>query len=81
MTLKGGYTHTMPAGTGYDTRNGGFARATAPVLVRLSDEYAKPGHVVAYTETGERVHTRKVLLRPICSECDNPAGQCCTPAS
>lgn len=78
MALKGGFTHIMPAGTGYDTRTGGFGRTLFNVLVRLAPkEHAKPGHVICYDEVGERFHTRKNLLRTICSECNNPAGQCC----
>jgi hypothetical protein len=76
-SLKGGFTHVLPAGVGYDTWSGGFARAAEPMLVRLSDEYAKPSHVICYSENGTRMHTRLKLLRRVCTECANPAGQCC----
>lgn len=59
-------TNVVPAGTGYNTRDGNFARATVDIPVYLTNEYAKPGHVVCYDATGDlRIHTRRSLLKEI----------------
>lgn len=57
------FTHILPSGTGYDTASGAFRRAATDTPIRLVNECAKPGHVIGYTESGERIHTRRDLLK------------------
>jgi hypothetical protein len=63
-------THTLRAGWGYHVGMN-FHRATTDTPVRVDlKAYAKPGHVVAYTETGERRHVTKRSL----TEYQEPGG-------
>ena len=57
---------TARAGYGYHTHSGNFRRLTADTAVRVTDEYAKPGYVIAYAlGTDERMHIqRRALLLP-----------------
>jgi hypothetical protein len=62
--MEQNFPHWLTAGSGYDTVDGNFRRTQTDVPIRLAlNEYAKPGHVIAYTPAGERIHTRKDLIR------------------
>lgn len=57
-----GYPYWIPAGIGYDTHDGNFARLADAVPVRIASEFSHGGHVIAYQPDGTRMHVGKRYL-------------------
>jgi hypothetical protein len=56
-------THILRAGSGYDTRTGGFGRVKSDTEVCIAPgEHARPNHSIVYDVTGERMHVKNSFL-------------------